>query len=218
MSDRTERPTGAVDADTAADAVTPAEPADAALPAEAVAADWATLADETAEDARAYFETLQGVASGEVSDAALPMLLLALSQVLVAGARLGAVEDVVPAERFEPDTRDAELDPLRAELALLFEGLDEYADVADPLTTPELGVGSVSNDLVEVAAALSHGLEHHAAGRPLEALWWWQFSYLSSWGERAAAALRVVQTLLAHVRLDADEDVVAEAEFDALHP
>ena len=37
-------------------------------------------------------------------------------------------------------------------------------------------------------------------------------------GERAAAALRVVQTLLAHVRLDADPDAVSEAEFDALHP
>ena len=31
-------------------------------------------------------------------------------------------------------------------------------------------------------------------------------------------ALRVVQALLAHVRLDADPDAVSEAEFDALHP
>ena len=33
-----------------------------------------------------------------------------------------------------------------------------------------------------------------------------------------ASALRVVQSILAHLRLDADEDVVADAEFDALHP
>ena len=72
--------------------------------------------------------------------------------------------------------------------------------------------------LVDIASALSHGLSHFDAGRRVEALWWWQFSYLSHWGERAAAALRVVQGLLAHVRLDADPDAVAEAEFDALHP
>ncbi|NHA67896.1 DUF5063 domain-containing protein [Phycicoccus flavus] len=183
-----------------------------------VPADWAALAEETAADARTYLGTLRDVASGALPDASLPMLLLALSQVLVAGARLGAVEDVVPEERFEPDTPDPELVPLQDALANLFEGLDEYADVADPLTTPELTVGSVSGDLVHVAAALAHGLDHHDAGRTFEALWWWQFSYLSVWGERAASALRVVQTLLAHVRLDADEDTVSEAEFDALHP
>lgn len=181
--------------------------------------DWGRLADETALDARTYLLTIREVAAGEAPDASLPMLLLALSQVLLAGARLGAVEDVVPEERFEPDPGpDPELDPLRENLRNLFDGLDEYADVVDPLTTPELGVGTVSNDLVDVAAALAHGLEHHDAGRPLEALWWWQFSYLSLWGERAASSLRVVHGLLAHVRLDADADAVAEAEFDALHP
>ena len=30
-------------------------------------------------------------------------------------------------------------------------------------------------------------------------------------------AVRVLQTLLAHVRLDADDEVVAEAEFEALN-
>ena len=185
---------------------------------DAVAADWAALARDTAGDAQTYLTTIRHIAAGAAPEASLPMLLLALSDILVAGARLGAVQDVVPEERFEPDAPDPELAPLQQSLANLFEGLDEYADVADPLTSPELAVGSVSNDLVEVAAALAHGLAHHAAGRPLEALWWWQFSYLSHWGERAASALRVVQTLLAHVRLDADEEIVAEAEFDALHP
>lgn len=45
-----------------------------------------------------------------------------------------------------------------------------------------------------------------------------QFSYLSTWGERAAASLRVLQSILAHLRLDTDDEVVAEAEFHALHP
>jgi hypothetical protein len=184
-----------------------------------IATEWLALAEESAVDARIYLHTVSDVAAGSAPDAALPVALLALSQVLVMGARLGAVEDVLPEERFEADPGpDAEFDPLRESLANLFEGLDEYADVADPVTDPTVSVGWISNDLVDIASALNHGLAHHDAGRPLEALWWWQFSYLAHWGERATSALRVVQALLAHVRLDADADVVAAAEFDALHP
>jgi hypothetical protein len=134
------------------------------------------------------------------------------------GARLGAIKDIVPAERFETDTLDPELDPLRTGVANLFEGLDEYADLVDPVTSTELATGSLSNDVTVVAAALAHGLRHHDAGRLSEALWWWQFSYLSDWGERAASALRVLQSLLGHIRLDADQETVSDAEFDALHP
>jgi hypothetical protein len=72
--------------------------------------------------------------------------------------------------------------------------------------------------VVEIVAALGHGLSHYDDGRPIEALWWWQFSYLSTWGDRAASSLRVLQSVLAHLRLDADEETVASAEFDALHP
>ena len=181
--------------------------------------DWGQIADESAADARMYLLTMREIAAGNSPEATRPMVLLALSQVLVMGARLGAVEDVVPVERFEPDPGpDAELDPLRESLANVFEGIDEYADVADPVVDPEPTVGSLSNDLVDIASALSHGLSHFEAGRRVEALWWWQFSYLSHWGERAAPALRVVQALLALVRLDADPDAVAEAEFAALHP
>ena len=108
---------------------------------------------------------------------------------LAAGARLGATTDVVPTERFEPDLGpDPDVEPLRANLANVFEGIDEYAEVVDPL----LGVGvqpaSVSGDLVAIAGALAQGLRHYETGGVLEALWWWQFSYLSYWGERASSA------------------------------
>jgi hypothetical protein len=177
------------------------------------------LADDCAREARLFLGTITDIASGQASAAALPMGLLALSQILLCGAHLGAIEDVVPDERFEADAGpDPELDPLRESLANLFEGLDTYADVVDPVTSTELSSGSLSNDLADVAAALAHGLRHYDAGRPVEALWWWQFSYLSDWGERAAMALRVVQSLLAHLRLDAEAEAVSEAEFDALHP
>lgn len=177
------------------------------------------LARQTAVEAREFLATVTEVATGESPGTAIPLLLLATSQLLLAGARLGAIEDVVPEERFEPDPGpDADLDPLRTNLANLLEGLDEYADVVDPVTTPELAQGSLSNDLADIALDLSHGLRHVDAGRTIEGLWWWQFSYLSSWGERAAASLRVLQSVLKHLRCDADEETVASAEFDALHP
>lgn len=178
-----------------------------------------SLGEESALDARAYLSTVTEVASGVSPDTAIPLLLLAVSQVLVAGARLGAITDVVPDERFEADPGpDTDVDPVRQGLADLLEGLDDYVHCVDPLLSAEVAKGSLSNDLAEVAAALAHGLQHFESGRVSEALWWWQFSYLSSWGDSASRALRVLQAVLGHIRLDADEDAVAEAEFDALHP
>lgn len=175
------------------------------------------LADECAAEARHFVETAVEVASGAAPESAIPLLLLATSQVQLMGARLGAIADIVLTERFEADAPDSDVDPLREGIARLFDGLDEYADVEDPVTSAGVTSGSLSNDLAIITEALTHGLAHHAAGRTAEALWWWQFSYLSAWGERAAMAVRVLQGLLAHVRLDADDEVVADAEFDALH-
>ncbi len=183
-----------------------------------IAGELLSLGQESADDARAYLSTVTEVASGSSPDTSIPVLLLAVSQVLVAGARLGAITDVVPDERFEADPGpDADLDPVRQGLANVFEGLDDYAHVVDPLVGVAVAKGSLSNDLAEVAAALAHGLQHYESGRVSEALWWWQFSYLSSWGDSAARALSVLQSVLGHLRLDADSDTVAEAEFDALH-
>jgi hypothetical protein len=177
------------------------------------------LVELTAHEASAYLDAVTEVASGSSPDTAIPVLTLALSQVLVAGTRLGAIQDVVLEERFEADAGpDDDADPLRDALANIFSGIDEYADVVDPLTSGELTTGSLSSDLADVAVALTQGLKHFAAGRRAEALWWWQFSYLSSWGDRASSALRVLQSILSHLRLDADADAVAEAEFEALHP
>jgi len=176
------------------------------------------LAEETSADAQAYLDAVTEVAAGAAPETAIPVLLLALSQTLLAGARLGAITDVVPSERFEPDAGpDPDVDPVRIGLANLFEGLDEYADVVDPMTSGEVVRGSLSDDLADVATDLAHGLRHFRAGRVDEALWWWQFSYLSTWGVRATAALRVLQSMMGHLRLDVDHETVADAEFDALH-
>ncbi|MBA2560911.1 MAG: DUF5063 domain-containing protein, partial [Propionibacteriales bacterium] len=57
---------------------------------------------------------------------------------------------------------------------------------------------------------VAHGLQHFRAGDVQEALWWWQFSYVASWGTEASAALRALQSVIAHDRLDASE--VGEVE------
>jgi len=176
------------------------------------------LADECAAEAKSWLATVADIASGAAPESAIPLLLLATSQIQLVGARLGAITDVVPEQRFEADPGpDTELDPLRVGLAQLLEGIDDYADVVDPVVSTELARGSLSNDLTAIADALTHGLAHHEAGRATEALWWWQYSYLADWGDRASMAARVLQTLLAHLRLDADPDVAGEAAFDALH-
>ena len=117
------------------------------------------LAAESARAARVYLSTVTAVASGDAADTAIPVLLLATSQLLLAGSRLGAIQDIVLEERFEADPGpDPDLDPLRANLANLLEGLDDYADVVDPVTRAVLARGSLSNDIVEIADALAHGL------------------------------------------------------------
>jgi hypothetical protein len=185
---------------------------------EAEATELRRLADETAGDSQTYLDAVTEVASGSSPDTAIPVLLLAVSQLLLAGARLGAITDVVPSERFEPDAGpEADVDPLRTGLANLLDGLDEYADIVDPLTSGEVVRGALSDDLADVAADLAHGLRHYRDGRVDEALWWWQFSYLSTWGVRATSALRVLQSMLGHLRLDVDSETVADAEFEALH-
>ncbi|WP_153395909.1 DUF5063 domain-containing protein [Ornithinicoccus halotolerans] len=176
------------------------------------------LSHDTATEVRAFLTAIREVAAGNDPGTALPVLLLALAQVQSAGARLGAVVDVVPRERFEPDAGpDPDLDAVRTGLRSLLAGLDDYADLADPIVSGEVVRGSLTDDLATIAADLQHGLDHYQQGRAIEALWWWQFSYLSSWGERSAAAVRVLHGLLAHVRLDVDAETAMEAELAALH-
>ncbi|MDT0166569.1 DUF5063 domain-containing protein [Actinotalea sp. AC32] len=182
-------------------------------------ADLADVARSVSDEARRFVTTVTEVAANTLPEVAIPLLLLAVSDVLAAGARLGAMTDVVPPDRFEPDVGpDADLDPLRAALENVLEGIDDYVEVDDPLLGEQLVSSSVSGDLVLVAGALVQGQRHFDNGQVLEALWWWQYSYLANWGERASAVLRVLQTILAHLRLDVDDDVAAEAEFQALHP
>ena len=87
---------------------------------------------------------------------------------------------------------------------------DPYVD------PPEIVSSLMSDDLTSIATSLAHGLRHYRAGRVAEALWWWQFSYVASWGTEASAVLRALQSVVSHDRLDAEvegeQDQVSAAD------
>jgi hypothetical protein len=178
--------------------------------------DLVALADELVVFFGEFVAAIEVLARGDRPDEAISLLLLEVSSVLSDGARLGAIADVVPDGDWEPDAGvEPDVDELRAALHELLEPVDSYAEVFDPYAGHELVTASMSDDVATTVADLLHGIAHHTAGRPVEALWWWQYSYLSSWGPAASAALRALQSLVAHVRLGApiEED---EADGDLL--
>jgi hypothetical protein len=179
------------------------------------------FAQQIADQVESFLLSLQAMARGEATGGhAVSLLLLEVSQVLLAGARLGVQTDFEPTEKYEPDAGpDPDLDAMRLRLAVLLEGVDAYSEVFDPYVDPPEMVSSLlSDDLTSIANALAHGLRHFRAGRVDEALWWWQFSYVSSWGTEASGVLRALQSVVAHDRLDAEfeseqDQVAAVDEF-----
>jgi hypothetical protein len=165
------------------------------------------FAQQIADQVESFLLALRAIARGDAADGqAISLLLLEVSQVLLAGGRLGVHADFTPADEYEPDAGpDPDLDAMRLRLALLLESVDAYTEVFDPyVDPPELAPSLLSDDLTSIAAALAHGLRHYRDGRVSEALWWWQFSYVSSWGNDASAVLRALQSVVSHDRLDAE--------------
>jgi hypothetical protein len=106
---------------------------------------------------------------------------------------------------------------MRMRLAVMLDNLDTYSYVFDPYV-PEVVESQLSDDLTSIASDLETGLRHHRQGDIGEALWWWQFSYVSSWGNLAGVALNALLSVVSHDRLDAeftgeDEDLAAADEM-----
>ncbi len=172
------------------------------------------LAQAVADQVASFLLAVREVAHRGESATTVPLLLLEVSQLLLAGARLGVMTDLVPQEPYEEETGpDPDLDRIREGLAGLLGAADEYVEVFDPyVDPPELVPGRISDDVAAIAERLAHGLAHHRAGRVDEALWWWQFSYVSSWGAEASAVLRALQSVVAHDRFDQDKHETIELE------
>ena len=169
------------------------------------------FAQQIADQVESFLVALQAIARDEDGGRAISLLLLEVSQVLLAGARLGVQSDFTPAEEFQPDAGpDPDLDPMRLRLARLLDGVDMYAEVFDTYGEPEIVTSMLSDDLTSIATSLAHGLRHYRAGRIDEALWWWQFSYVASWGTEASGVLRALQSIVSHDRLDAEFEIEQE--------
>jgi hypothetical protein len=163
-----------------------------------------------ADSVTSFLLALREIAREGNGSQAVSLLLLEISQVLLAGARLGAQTDFAPREEFQPDVGpEADIDELRLRLAEMLEGVDAYTFVFDPYV-PEVVESRLSDDLASIAIDLENGLRHFRAGNVDEALWWWQFSYVNNWGNLAGAALNALITVVAHDRFDTDFDADAD--------
>ena len=173
------------------------------------------FAGQIADQIESFLVALQAIVRDEDGGRAISLLLLEVSQVLLAGARLGAQADFTPEQEYQPDVGpDPDLDRMRLKLARMLDGVDTYVYNFDPYA-PELVASQLSDDLTAIATDVANGLRHFRAGNVQEALWWWQFSYVASWGNTASATLRALQSIVAHDRLDddfaGDEEQVAAA-------
>jgi hypothetical protein len=174
------------------------------------------FAAQIADQVESFLIALRAVAAEGQAGTGISILLLEISQILLAGARLGAQVDFTPASDYQPDVGpEADLDELRLRMADLFGGVDTYSFVFDPYD-PEQVESQLSDDLTSIAADLENGLRHFRNGDTAEALWWWQFSYVSNWGNLAGAILNALLSIVTHDRLDVEftgeSDEIAAAE------
>jgi hypothetical protein len=177
------------------------------------------FAAQIADQVESFLIALNAIAREDSAGVAVPMLLLEVSQVLLAGARLGVQQDFNPTQEFQPDVgpEPEGVDDLRISLAKVLDNLDTYSFVFDPYL-PEVVESQLSDDLVSIAADLDNGMRHYRLGNTAEALWWWQFSYVSNWGNLAGAALNALLAVITHDRLDAeftgeDEEIAVAEEI-----
>jgi hypothetical protein len=169
------------------------------------------FAQQIADQVASFLLALQAISREADAGRSISLLLLEVSQVLLAGARLGVQADFRPIQEYQPDVGpDPDLDEMRLRLARMLDNVDTYTFNFDPYD-PELVTSQLSDDLTSIATDLANGLRHYRTGNLEEALWWWQFSYVASWGNSASAALRALQSVVTHDRLDTDLGIDAEA-------
>ena len=177
--------------------------ADQGSPPTPTAEGWSPLADRIAGQARDFLDGVAALAHGEGrrrdGSAAAPGGLTDPA----GGGAAGREQGRHPARQLGARCGRRPGPGLAAlGLARRLADYDEYAELFDPYSDTGLTAFRLSDDLAAVAADLIHGLQHYEAGRSLEALWWWQYSYVNHWGTHGSAALRALHAVLAHAMLD----------------
>ena len=121
------------------------------------------FAQQIADAVESFLVALQAMSREENPGTVVPLLLVEVSQILFAGARLGAQQDFTPSAEYQPDVGpDPDLDAMRLRLARLLDAVDTYTYNFDPYD-PEIVEGQLSDDLTGVATDLANGLRHHRA-------------------------------------------------------
>jgi hypothetical protein len=162
------------------------------------------FAQSVADSFASFLLALREIAREGDAGRAISLLLLEISQISLTGARLGAQQDFAPRAEYQPDVGpESDLDEMRLRLAAMLDNLDTYSYVFDPYV-PEVVESELSDDLTSIATDLENGLRHYRQGDVGEALWWWQFSYVSSWGNLAGVVLNALLSVVSHDRLDAE--------------
>jgi hypothetical protein len=168
------------------------------------------FAQQIADQVESFLLAIQAISHDEDGGRAISLLLLEISQILLAGARLAAQNDFTPEHEYQPDVGpDPDLDAMRLRFAQMLDTVDTYSYIFDPYEI-EVVTAHLSDDVTSIAGEVANGLRHYRAGNVAEALWWWQFSYVSSWGNDASAVLRALQSIVSHSRLDAEFEIEIE--------
>ena len=85
-------------------------------------ADKIKFEEQIADSVTSFLLALREIAREGNGSEAVSLLLLEISQVLLAGARMGAQHDFTPREEYQPDVGpEADIDDLRLRLAEMLE-------------------------------------------------------------------------------------------------
>ena len=99
--------------------------------------------EQIADSVTSFLLALREIAREGNGSQAISLLLLEISQVLLAGARLGAQTDFTPREEFQPDVGpEADIDELRLRLAEMLEGVDASPSSSTPTSPRSSRAGS----------------------------------------------------------------------------
>ena len=102
------------------------------------------FAAQIADQIECFLIALRAIAREGNGAQAVSLLLLEISQVLLAGARLGAQLDFQPREEYQPDVGpEADIDEMRLRLREMLDSVDTYSFVFDPYL-PEVVVRASS--------------------------------------------------------------------------
>ena len=86
------------------------------------------FAQQIANSVESFLLALRAIAEENDVGSAIPLLLLEITQISLAGARLGVQTDFTPRDEYQPDVGpEADLEALRLRLAAMLDTVDTYS-------------------------------------------------------------------------------------------